>query len=329
MPRKVITARDLAKLGPGRKTAPGPAAILMRIVTMRGSLGTGDSLTPQEGSGTGAAVESRPKEVEPDYILPGSSGDIIGWEDVKDLPPEKIRIARNEIYARHGRRFASQDLQEYFDGKPWYQGTVKPEDFSEGVLNEYEKRNIRYLKGLEPVDGLPGLSGADSKAVIDRYGYESGHSLLSFQLKGGTAKDCGSYYQVDAVYGQGIEAPGNLKYGDRVTLVFNELTGERKTLEYRQGGLCPVDAGEYANYYYYTPSEDGSPVVLYQDSDDRVDKPVYEGRLYVRKDATVETDIVGLSEPVTLQKLNREYNWYNGVFFDKKGYAVRLVFYGD
>ncbi len=291
-----------------------------------------DAAGPETGTGVPGSMdqaEGEKTEKPPAYILTDSDREYLNWEDVKDLTEEQIRLARNEIYARHGRGFQSQDLQAYFDSRPWYKKTVEPEQFSESLLSDVEKWNIRYLKDLEPVDGLPGLSDAPSKHVIDQYGYQDGHSLLSFQLKPGTAKDCGEYYQVDAVFAQGIEAPGNLKYGDRVMLVFNELTGETKTLEYREGGLYPVDEGQYASQYYYSNHEDGSPVTLYQDSDDRVDKPVYDGRLYVRKDATEEIDIVRQVTPVTLSELNGEYNWYNGVFFDRKGYAVRLVMYGD
>lgn len=299
----------------------------------------GDSLSESaanaESSGEtdddrGSGNEQKVNEAaQADYILPDSDTKFLEWDDVKDLSQEELRIARNEIYARHGRRFKAQDLQEYFDGRSWYQGQIEADQFREDQLNSCEKRNIRFLKGLEPVAGLPGLSEAPSKAVMDRYGYENGHSVLSFDFKEGTAKDCGEYYEVEAVYCQGIEAPGDLKYGDRVTLVFNELTGEKKTLEYRQGGLYPVNEGQYAAQYYYTPTQDKRPVVLYQDSDDRVDKPVYEGKLYIRRDASREIDIVGQSEPVTSELLNREYNWYNGVFFDEKGYVVRLVVYGD
>lgn len=297
----------------------------------------GDSLSESaanaessEDGDRGSGNEQKVSEAaQADYILPDSDTKFLEWDDVKDLSQEELRIARNEIYARHGRRFKAQDLQAYFDDRSWYLGRIEADQFREEQLNSCEKRNIRFLKGLEPVAGLPGLSEAPSKAVMDRYGYENGHSVLSFDFKEGTAKDCGDYYEVDAVYCQGIEAPGDLKYGDQVTLVFNELTGKKKTLEYRQGGLYPVDEGQYAAQYYYTPTQDKRPVVLYQDSDDRVDKPVYEGKLYIRKDASKEIDIVGESEPVTSELLNREYNWYNGVFFDEKGYVVRLVVYGD
>lgn len=262
-----------------------------------------------------------------EYYLDNSSSDYVTWEQIRNLTSDEIRIARNEIYARHGRRFNDVALQTYFDGKEWYQGTIVPEAFQESSLNEYEKYNIRYLKRAESSAGLPGHEDAPYHDLLNDYGYEDGHSALSFSLEEGTAKDCGDYYQVQAVYNRAIEAPGDLKPGDQVALVFNELTGEKRTLEYRDGSLWDVEA-EYPSEYYYAPRFDGSTVVLYQDSDDRVDKPVYEGVLYIRKDAVVEIDIINQSEPVTLENLNRG-SWYNGVYVDQLGYAERLVFFGD
>lgn len=275
-------------------------------------------------------VEAVQETVASEYYLESSDKAYLSEEDVRGFTLDDIRIARNEIYARHGRRFKDAALQAYFDGKSWYHGTVEPNQFRESSLNEYEKYNVAFLKDAEPAAGSSNLAEAPNLSVLDQYGYVDGHSVLSFSWDGGTAKDCGDYYEVYATYGQGIEAPGNLKMGDQVTLVFNQMTGEKRTLTYGKGGLYEAgNAGyDYPNYYY-TPSADGSPVVLYQDSDDRVDKPVYQGVLYIRKDATVEIAIVHDVKPVTFQKLNSDYNWYNGIVFDQKGYATRLVFYGD
>ena len=44
------------------------------------------------------------------------------------LSKADLRLARNEILARHGRIFNSDDLKTYFEGKSWYSGTVAPED---------------------------------------------------------------------------------------------------------------------------------------------------------------------------------------------------------
>lgn len=266
------------------------------------------------------------------YILPESNTKYLSEADLANISKEELKIARNEIYARHGRKFQSQDLQEYFDSKAWYQGTIEPANFSESLLNDFEKKNIKLIQKAEETaqsfSELSNLSDAPSKKIIDRYGYENGYSVLSFHIIEGTVKDCGEYYQVDATYQQGIEAPADLKEGDQITLTFNELTGETRTLVFRENHFCPLDSDNSYDGFYYYPSSNGKSVVLYHDSDDRMDKPVYEGKLYVRKDATDEVDIMRQVRPVTKEILSRE-NWYNGVYFDQKGYVTRLVYYGD
>ena len=66
----------------------------------------------------------------------------------ENMTSEDLRLAKNEIYARHGRRFKDSELQAYFDSQPWYNGTIEPEAFDEGVLNEIEKDNIKILNSL-------------------------------------------------------------------------------------------------------------------------------------------------------------------------------------
>lgn len=84
-----------------------------------------------------------------EYILPNSNSSYLNQEDIKNLSVEELRIARNEIYARHGRRFQSQDLQEYFESKDWYRGTTNPSNFKESVLNDFEKKNVEFIKKAE------------------------------------------------------------------------------------------------------------------------------------------------------------------------------------
>lgn len=69
--------------------------------------------------------------------------------DLWSMSSEELRIARNEIYARHGRMFKDQALQNYFNSKSWYIPSVRPEDFNEQWLNEYEKANAKFIKSFE------------------------------------------------------------------------------------------------------------------------------------------------------------------------------------
>lgn len=90
---------------------------------------------------------------EKDYILPESNIRILTDDDFSDLTAEECRLARNELYARHGRRFNDNELQDYFDSKSWYQGTIAPEDFDENVFNEYEIMNRDLIVQYEQKQG--------------------------------------------------------------------------------------------------------------------------------------------------------------------------------
>ncbi len=80
-------------------------------------------------------------------IFPDSSQRLLTNEDLRSVAGiEIIRYAKNEIYARHGRVFASPDLDAYFRSKNWYAGTIPPEQFDESVLNETEKANVAFLQ---------------------------------------------------------------------------------------------------------------------------------------------------------------------------------------
>ncbi len=93
--------------------------------------------------------ENNPVNEQGDYIIEGSDSRYLSEEEVATLSPEEIRLAKNEIYARHGRIFESEDLREYFESQSWYHGEIEPEDFDESVFNEYEKANIDLLVSYE------------------------------------------------------------------------------------------------------------------------------------------------------------------------------------
>ena len=95
------------------------------------------------------STESQEETGNEDYILPDSSTRLLTETDLAGLSKEELRLARNEIYARHGRRFDDAGLQSYFDGKSWYSGTIDPEDFSESLLTETEKSNLELIQQYE------------------------------------------------------------------------------------------------------------------------------------------------------------------------------------
>jgi len=65
---------------------------------------------------------------------------------VAEISYEEIRKLRNEIYARHGRRFKDPSLQEYFSSMSWYQPNPS---FEESDLSDIEQKNAELLLKLE------------------------------------------------------------------------------------------------------------------------------------------------------------------------------------
>ena len=88
-----------------------------------------------------------------EYILPYSDSRYYTEEDLQQLTREQIRIARNEIYARRGRKFKDEQLQEYFNNCSWYVGSIEPDRFNEQLLNTYEIANRDLITVYEEKNG--------------------------------------------------------------------------------------------------------------------------------------------------------------------------------
>lgn len=82
------------------------------------------------------------------YVIAGSDSELLDKSSVKYLSDDVLRLAINEIYARHGRKFKSKDLQEFFNSKSWYTALYEPADFDKNqnkYLNEVEQKNLAIL----------------------------------------------------------------------------------------------------------------------------------------------------------------------------------------
>lgn len=70
-------------------------------------------------------------------------------QDLALLDSYGLKITRNEIFARHGRMFNDQELQEYFQRQQWYVPQTASNDFDESCLNEVEKYNVELISTYE------------------------------------------------------------------------------------------------------------------------------------------------------------------------------------
>lgn len=114
---------------------------------------------------------------EADYILPESgTRQIMEWE-LLGLNSISLNLARNEIMARHGYIFASENLQMYFYSKSWYKPTTQSKDFSFSCMNSAEGSNITLLQTYEKVSSKTGLS-IPRVGVYDQYSISAGNSCF-------------------------------------------------------------------------------------------------------------------------------------------------------
>jgi len=95
----------------------------------------------------------------PDYEpAPAAEAETVNWyedilsvreltyEDIVGLTKEELRLLRNEIFARHGYIFQSEDLANHFAQFDWYT-PVSSNVF--GELSAIEKANVDFLKKYE------------------------------------------------------------------------------------------------------------------------------------------------------------------------------------
>lgn len=79
------------------------------------------------------------------YIIPESDSVYLDREDLYHLSSSELRIARNEVFARHGYVFDSKELQNYFNQMDWY----SPNSYYTGALTSVEEYNVELMKSLE------------------------------------------------------------------------------------------------------------------------------------------------------------------------------------
>ena len=151
-----------------------------------------------------------------DYILDFSSSRAITDADLSSLSLAELRIARNEVYARHGRMFRDPLLNKWFYSKPWYLSIVRkysPTDFDamRSPLSNLEAENVRKIVAREeyimqydrifPLSRSERLTEYDvslTRAVLQR-GLEEIYSYAGAQLGDKSALNDVERYNVDMI----------------------------------------------------------------------------------------------------------------------------------
>lgn len=94
-------------------------------------------------------ISNNEKDKNDTYILPESHIRYIEYSEILDFDTERLNLAKNEIYARHGFIFSTDSIAQYFENCTWYEPSVEASQFTDSVFNTYELTNIRLLEDYE------------------------------------------------------------------------------------------------------------------------------------------------------------------------------------
>lgn len=80
------------------------------------------------------------------YLMPDSADRYLEVSDIEGYSRDEIQMIINEIYAKHGREFHTQENIDYFSAQDWYEPVVgKSDEEIANEFNAYEKANVELL----------------------------------------------------------------------------------------------------------------------------------------------------------------------------------------
>lgn len=79
------------------------------------------------------------------FVFPNSGTELILQQELESLSSSDLTYAINEIYARHGYIFRSNELREYYEQFSWYVGEIPADEFSVDCFNQIERQNWNLL----------------------------------------------------------------------------------------------------------------------------------------------------------------------------------------
>ena len=79
-------------------------------------------------------------------VYPEASQRLLTAGELNGMTRYQLKIMRNEIFARHGYIFQTDDMRSYFLNKSWYKPLYTNVD---NMLSSTEKKNIEFIKRYE------------------------------------------------------------------------------------------------------------------------------------------------------------------------------------
>jgi hypothetical protein len=79
-----------------------------------------------------------------------ASTTVLTWDILNDFTASQLKLIRNEIYARHGYAFKTDELRSYFAAQDWYRAV---DTAGEGQLSDLERLNVQII--VDQVKEIP------------------------------------------------------------------------------------------------------------------------------------------------------------------------------
>lgn len=204
-------------------------------------VGNEESNSTQNNEVQPAVVEQEAKQSTNDYVIPDSDSRYLTDADLDGLSKEELRIARNEISARKGRKFKDSELSNYFKSKAWYNPTIEPDDFSSDHLNKYEIYNQSFILKAEK-NSESGAAKDNSTSLLEKYWY------------GEWKSDEGDSFTIDSTsnggYDRDVLSVTDNGNGITVEYILYQEDGDYKYMD-------QIDDNEYMMSYMYSLQSGG------------------------------------------------------------------------
>ncbi|MDS0525938.1 YARHG domain-containing protein [Clostridium sp. SHJSY1] len=203
--------------------------IICSLILMLSLFGCDKSSSSQDTAQSESSTDSTSKDdkdtTSNDYIFPDSDRVLLTEDKLTDLPLKTLELGRNEIFARHGYVFKTDELKKYFTEKSWYK--ENPNFKSENDLTGTETKNIALIKSIEDKK----ING-DNKTINKKVAGKTYGKIKQVTLENGT-----KYISFDKVE----------------WLVYDDIKNRQDVKDYlvKQYGSLPT---EFENdYYIYDP----------------------------------------------------------------------------
>ena len=150
--KNVPTAAPTVSVTPSPSPTPSPTATPTPVPTVVAAFDPNDFWDYWYSTDGTATINVYDISLTGEYFFPESSNRYLTDEEVAVYSSDQLELAKNEIYARHGRQFVTQYISDYFNSKSWYQGTIDPDTFDaqqDSIFNEYEMANISKIAEWE------------------------------------------------------------------------------------------------------------------------------------------------------------------------------------